>query len=116
MTIQIILKKEFGLKHIEHTWVASPPLRAWPRSFPMEPVFAFLITKLPVYFMYNQIVCNKSRTLVPSGGGALELADVKNIYISEGNMAYAHVDGWTDPGTCDSLLRAGNLVAGSREQ
>ncbi len=29
-------------------------------------------------------------------------------------MTYAHLEGWwTDAGTFDSLLRAGNLVAGS---
>jgi len=36
---------------------------------------------------------------------------------AKGSMTYAHLEGWwTDAGTFDSLLRAGNLVAGSRQR
>jgi glucose-1-phosphate thymidylyltransferase len=49
---------------------------------------------------------------VPSGRGELEITDVNNGYIREGTMAYSFLKGWwTDAGTFDSLLRAGNLVA-----
>jgi len=55
------------------------------------------------------------RKLVPSGRGELEITDVNNAYIREGTMTYAHLDGWwTDAGTFESLLRAGNLVAETR--
>ena len=60
-------------------------------------------------------VFDKVRTLVPSRRGELEITDVNNAYIREGTMTYAHLEGWwTDAGTFDSLLRAGNLVARSR--
>ena len=37
-----------------------------------------------------------------------------DAYIREGTMTFSYLEGWwTDAGTFDSLLRAGNLVAGS---
>jgi glucose-1-phosphate thymidylyltransferase len=66
-------------------------------------------------YMYDETVFDKVRQLVPSGRGELEITDVNNAYIREGTMTYAHLDGWwTDAGTFDSLLRAGNLVAETR--
>ncbi len=56
----------------------------------------------------------KIETLVPSKRGELEITDVNNAYIREGTMTFSYLDGWwTDAGTFESLLRAGNLVAGS---
>jgi glucose-1-phosphate thymidylyltransferase len=67
--------------------------------------------------MYDGTVFDKIRTLVPSRRGELEITDVNNAYIEEGNMTFSFLDGWwTDAGTFDSLLRAGNLVAQSRRQ
>ena len=64
--------------------------------------------------MYDSTVFDKVRTLVPSGRGELEITDVNNAYIREGNMTFSYLDGWwTDAGTFDSLLRAANLVAQS---
>ena len=51
----------------------------------------------------------------PSGRGELEITDVNNAYIREETMTFSFLDGWwTDAGTFESLLRAGNLVAQSR--
>src|ERR1700733_2264136 len=81
---------------------------------PMNPKSNYAVTGI---YMYDKTVFDKVRTLVPSGRGELEITDVNNAYIREGSMTYAHLDGWwTDAGTFDSLLRAGNLVAGSRNQ
>jgi glucose-1-phosphate thymidylyltransferase len=45
----------------------------------------------------------------------LEITDVNNAYIREGNMTFSFLEGWwTDAGTYESLLRAANLVAQSR--
>ncbi len=67
------------------------------------------------FYMYDASVFDKIKTLVPSGRGELEITDVNNAYIREGNMAFSYLDGWwTDAGTFDSLLRAAtNLVANS---
>ncbi|HWQ53039.1 MAG TPA: sugar phosphate nucleotidyltransferase [Bryobacteraceae bacterium] len=68
-------------------------------------------------YMYDPSVFEKIRTLVPSSRGELEITDVNNAYIREGSMTYAYLDGWwTDAGTFDSLLRAGNLVAKSKKR
>lgn len=64
-----------------------------------------------VYF-YDSTVFEKIRRLKPSGRGELEITDVNNFYIQEGNLTYDTLDGWwTDAGTFDSLLRANRLVA-----
>jgi glucose-1-phosphate thymidylyltransferase len=66
-------------------------------------------------YMYDASVFEKIRTLVPSHRGELEITDVNNGYIREGTMTFSWLTGWwTDAGTFDSLLRAGNLVAQSR--
>ncbi len=63
-------------------------------------------------YMYDQSVFDKIKTLVPSNRGELEITDVNNAYIAEGTMEFNYLDGWwTDAGTFESLLRAGNLVA-----
>ncbi len=65
--------------------------------------------------MYDATVFEKIRTLVPSQRGELEITDVNNAYIRENSMTFSYLEGWwTDAGTFDSLLRAGNLVARTR--
>ena len=67
--------------------------------------------------MYDGGVFDKVKLLKPSGRGELEITDVNNAYIREGTMKFSFLDGWwTDAGTFDSLLRAGNLVAGTRSR
>ena len=67
-------------------------------------------------YMYDHTVFDKTRTLVPSRRGELEITDVNNAYIQEGTMTFAHLEGWwTDAGTFDSLRRATNLVAETRQ-
>jgi glucose-1-phosphate thymidylyltransferase len=65
-------------------------------------------------YMYDASVFDKIHTLVPSHRGELEITDVNNAYIQEGNMTFSYLPGWwTDAGTFESLLRAANLVAQS---
>ena len=81
---------------------------------PKRPKSDFAVTGI---YMYDGTVFDKVRTLVPSRRGELEITDVNNAYIKEGNMTFSYLEGWwTDAGTFDSLLRAGNLVAQSRQQ
>jgi glucose-1-phosphate thymidylyltransferase len=80
---------------------------------PKKPKSNFAVTGI---YMYDASVFEKVRTLVPSSRGELEITDVNNAYIREGTMSFSWLDGWwTDAGTFDSLLRAGNLVAQSKE-
>lgn len=62
-------------------------------------------------YLYDATVFQKIHRLKPSGRGELEITDVNNFYIQEGTLTYEVLDGWwTDAGTFESLLRAGNLV------
>jgi glucose-1-phosphate thymidylyltransferase len=63
-----------------------------------------------VYF-YDPSVFDIIRTLKPSGRGELEITDVNNAYVHKGQMGFDILDGWwTDAGTFESLMRAGELV------
>jgi len=63
-------------------------------------------------YMYDSKVFDIIKTLKPSKRGELEITDVNNTYIKRGEMRFSILDGWwSDCGTYDSLLRAGNLVA-----
>ncbi|HWR54518.1 MAG TPA: sugar phosphate nucleotidyltransferase [Bryobacteraceae bacterium] len=81
---------------------------------PAKPKSEYAVTGM---YQYDSTVFSKIKTLVPSERGELEITDVNNAYIREGTMAYSFLDGWwTDAGTFESLLRAGNLVATSRRK
>jgi len=63
-------------------------------------------------YMYDHRVFNIIKTLKPSNRGELEITDVNNVYINEGTMTWAILNGWwTDAGTFESLLRANILVS-----
>jgi glucose-1-phosphate thymidylyltransferase len=52
---------------------------------------------------------------VPSGRGELEVTDLNNSYLEDGQLTYSVLDGWwADAGTFESLRVATNLVAESR--
>ena len=81
---------------------------------PQRPKSNYAVTGI---YMYDATVFHKIATLVPSARGELEITDVNNAYIQEGNLTFAFLEGWwTDAGTFESLLRASNLVAQSRRQ
>jgi len=81
---------------------------------PRQPKSNYAVTGI---YMFDETVFEKVRKLVPSRRGELEITDVNNAYIQEGTMTYAYLDGWwSDAGTFDSLLRAANLVAGTRQR
>jgi glucose-1-phosphate thymidylyltransferase len=65
----------------------------------------------PVY-MYDAEVFEIIKTLKPSERGELEITDVNNAYIGRNEMTWNELEGWwTDAGTFESLLHAGELVA-----
>jgi glucose-1-phosphate thymidylyltransferase len=81
---------------------------------PARPKSNYAVTGI---YMYDETVFDKVRTLVPSRRGELEITDVNNAYIADGTMTFAHLEGWwTDAGTFESLLRASNLVAETRQR
>jgi len=76
---------------------------------PKHPKSNLIVTGL---YFYDRHVFDIIKTLRPSGRGELEITDVNNAYIAAGTMTFEIVAGeWTDAGTFESLLKAGNLVA-----
>ena len=76
---------------------------------PKAPRSRYAVTGI---YMYDARVFEFIKRLKPSGRGELEISDVNNFYIEEGLATWEVLDGWwTDAGTFESLLRAGNLVA-----
>jgi glucose-1-phosphate thymidylyltransferase len=109
---RILLKEvhdaeRFGVAEIERDTIIGIEEK------PKHPKSNYAVTGI---YMYDATVFEKVRTLVPSSRGELEITDVNNAYIREGTMAFSWLEGWwTDAGTFDSLLRAGNLVATSMQ-
>jgi len=63
-------------------------------------------------YMYDEHVYDIINTLRPSERGELEITDVNNAYIRQGQLTSDIIDGWwTDAGTFTSLYRAARLVA-----
>jgi len=79
---------------------------------PLEPASNYAVTGI---YMYDRRVFDFIRRLKPSGRGELEITDVNNQYIREGDLFYDVLEGWwTDAGTFESLFHAGALVAADR--
>ena len=76
---------------------------------PVEPASSYAV--VGIYF-YDARVFDIIRTLKPSARGELEITDVNNYYLKQGDLTWNLLDGWwTDAGTFESLLLANNLVA-----
>jgi glucose-1-phosphate thymidylyltransferase len=81
---------------------------------PADPKSGYAVTGV---YMFDRKVFDYIRTLVPSGRGELEIADVHNRYIAENELEYDILDGWwTDAGTFASLFLATELIARERER
>lgn len=67
-------------------------------------------------YLYDHRVFDVIKTLKPSGRGELEITDVNNAYIGQGEMGFSMLCGfWSDAGTFDSLLRASVMVQGLKQ-
>jgi len=64
-------------------------------------------------YMYDAQVFEIIQTLKPSGRGELEITDVNNAFIEQGNMTCDVLEGWwADAGaSIDAYLGANNMVA-----
>jgi glucose-1-phosphate thymidylyltransferase len=68
----------------------------------------FAVTGL---YLYDRNVFSYIRQLTKSQRGELEITDVNNQYATDGKLSYCVLNGfWSDAGTFDSLLHAGQLV------
>ena len=79
---------------------------------PAAPKSTYAVTGI---YMYDRRVFDFCRHLKPSERGELEITDVNNQYIKEGDLYYDVLDGWwTDAGQFESLFLANQLVARAR--
>ncbi len=75
---------------------------------PTHPASPYAVVGL---YFYDARVFDIIRTLEPSQRGELEITDVNNIYLRDGQLTWDILDGWwTDAGTFASLLQANQLV------
>ncbi len=79
---------------------------------PAHPKSTYAVTGV---YMFDRRVFDFVSGLQPSQRGELEIADVHNRYIRDGDLYYDVLTGpWSDAGTFESLFRAGELVARQR--
>lgn len=77
---------------------------------PQNPKSNYAVTGI---YMFDHSVFNIIKTLKPSARGELEITDVNNAYIANGQLTYDILEGWwTDAGTHASLARANELAKG----
>jgi glucose-1-phosphate thymidylyltransferase len=75
---------------------------------PKVPKSKYAVTGL---YLYDSEVFSYIRTLKPSARNELEITDVNNMYLDAGTLDYEILKGfWSDAGTFDSLLTAGQLI------
>lgn len=71
---------------------------------PEQPKSDYAVTGL---YIYDNSVVEKARNLAPSPRGELEITDINNLYLEEGILDVAFVEGeWFDTGTFESLHAA----------
>jgi glucose-1-phosphate thymidylyltransferase len=82
---------------------------------PTQPGSSYAVTG---FYIYDGQVFDFIRTLKPSGRGELEITDVNNCYLGQGQLAWAELGGyWLDAGTSfDSLFRANKTIAEERQR
>ena len=78
---------------------------------PKEPKSRFAVTGL---YFYDSQVTTLAKSLQPSQRGELEITDLNNLYLRNGDLnvqVLGRGTAWLDTGTHDSLLEAGQFVA-----
>lgn len=78
---------------------------------PLKPKSNYAVTGL---YFYDQQICDIAANIKPSARGELEITDVNNVYLQQGQLKVELMGrgmAWLDTGTHDSLLEAGQFIA-----
>ena len=76
---------------------------------PSQPKSNYAVVGL---YVYDNRVVEYASNLAPSARGEIEITDLNNVYLKNGNLKVNTFDGlWEDAGTFDSLLRVANYMA-----
>lgn len=71
---------------------------------PQQPKSEYAVTGL---YIYDNTVVQKTKSLQPSARGELEITDLNNLYLQEGTLDVAFVEGrWLDTGTFEAMFEA----------
>ena len=64
-----------------------------------------------LYFYKNDVIV-KSKKIMPSGRGELEITDINELYLNENRLEVQNLDSvfWLDTGRHDSLVEASNFI------
>ena len=63
-------------------------------------------------YTYDNRVVEHAKNLKPSARGEIEITDLNNVYLKNGELKVNLIDGvWEDAGTFESLLRVSNFMA-----
>ncbi len=94
--------KRFGVPEIDGDKIVSIEEK------PQNPKSSYAVTGI---YMFDHSVFDIIKMLKPSERGELEITDVNNAYIANGQLTYDILTGWwTDAGTHASLARANELA------
>jgi len=75
---------------------------------PTQPKSNYCVTGL---YIYDNTVIEKVESLQPSYRGEYEITDLNNLYLQEGTLDVAFVEGrWFDTGTFESLFEASSFA------
>ncbi|HQM15978.1 MAG TPA: sugar phosphate nucleotidyltransferase [Candidatus Woesebacteria bacterium] len=79
---------------------------------PAHPTSDYAVTGL---YLYDKTVVQKAKSLQPSARGELEITDLNNLYLREGTLDVAFVEGrWFDTGTHESMFEATSFAREKR--
>ena len=68
-------------------------------------------------YIFDNRVIEFAKSLTPSERGEIEITDIQNKYLEQGELSVDIIDGiWEDAGTFDSLLRSSNFMAEKANQ
>lgn len=75
---------------------------------PAAPASNYAVTGL---YVYDNTVVQRAKSLQPSSRGELEITDLNNTYLRDGQLDVAFVEGrWFDTGTFESLYEAASFA------